>query len=50
MGSSVVETHIVRHTVGEGQAFQHIDDTIGVDGAVDLDDECFAWGSHVRSL
>jgi len=37
---AVVEAHVVRRPVFEGQAIQDIDDAVGVDGAIDFDREC----------
>ena len=39
---AVVEAHVVRRPVFEGQAIQDIDDAVGVDGAIDFDREGFA--------
>src|SRR4051794_15569335 len=42
---TVVEAHIVRRPLSEGQAIQDIDDTIGVDGTINLCREGFAAAS-----
>lgn len=49
---AVVEAHIVRCPVPEGQTIQHIDDAVGIDGAIDFDRECFAGElvDHVQHL
>lgn len=39
---TIVEAHVVRRSVLEGQAIQDIDDAVSVDGTIDVDRERFA--------